>query len=72
MKERLSPGQSVTIRSDLEVGKSYSGLRVVEGMRQYLGAETEVAYVYEDNYDLEIDDGQHGWTDKMLIPRRTS
>lgn len=71
MAERLKRGQQVTIRADLQVGKAYGGLRVVEGMAPHLGKETEVTYVYEDNYDLAVDSGKHGWTDRMLIPRQT-
>jgi hypothetical protein len=69
--ERLTAGESVTIRSDLEIGKSY-GLTFVKSMEPYRGLETRIIYVYEDNYDLEIDEGKHGWTDKMFRSRLPS
>lgn len=66
MSERLQKGQPVITRSDLQVGKSY-GLVFVASMESYRGKSTRVSYVYEDNYDLEIDNGRHGWTDRMLV-----
>lgn len=61
-------GDKVRIRKDLIIDKVYGTQAFVSDMNKYLGKETTIRQVYDEDYALEIDKGSWYWTDEMLEP----
>ena len=60
-------GDKVQIRTDLDRNKRYEGCNVLCGMEQYRGKIAIVKEVVNNRYHtLDIDNGNHYWTDEML------
>ena len=66
MKYKL--GDKVKVREDLEVGKEYNDTLFINDMLQYKGKIAVITYVADDDgyYEIDLDDGEWAWTDKMF------
>jgi hypothetical protein len=63
-------GDTVKIRKDLKVGKSYDDEYFYKEMKGYLGKTAKITHLGSSSefYLLDIDDGDYPWTSKMFEP----
>ena len=62
----FKPGESVTVRDDLQIGY-YGETDVVESMLEYKGQTLKIKDVFY-GYGYEVEENIYIWTDGMLCP----
>ena len=65
-------GDTVKIRKDLKVGKSYDDEYFYKEMKGYLGKTAKITHLGSSSefYLLDIDDGDYAWSSEMFEPLR--
>ena len=63
---KFKVGDKVRIRKDLEVGKMYGELNMLDQKSEYLGRLATVHYAWKNDYALDVDAGKWSWNDEML------
>ena len=64
-------GDTVKIRKDLEVGKTYNNDLFVRNMSKYLGKTVKITKISKNlsnNYFYYIDNNDYSWSSKMFEP----
>jgi hypothetical protein len=63
-------GDTVKIRKDLKVGKSYDDEYFYKEMKGYLGKTAKITHLGSSSefYLLDIDDGDYAWSSEMFEP----
>ena len=59
-------GDIVHIKNNLESGEDYGTDTFVSEMAQYCGATATIVKLYNNEYILDVDDGDWCWTDEMF------
>lgn len=63
---KYNVGDKVKIREDLKVGRRYNKCLFVENMKKYKGKIATITEITDNDYDIDIDDGDWCWTDEMF------